>query len=205
MELLQKIKEAGLTYTSYKEKMKLIIENTDPEALNELDKEHLGFTKLNQHRMNRVEKTYEPSAEMKRLVESITAPQIWMILSAVWCGDSAQNVPAIVKMASLNRLIEIKLLERDEHLDIMDQFLSNGSRSIPKLVAFDTAGEILFEWGSRPAEAQKIVTELKGQGIPKAVWEEKLHLFYAKNRSKALEAEMIEKLQEVVAAETISE
>lgn len=195
MALLQKIKAAGLDYESYKQKIDAIVATANPDVLDALENERLGFTKLNQHRINRVDKTYEPSSMLKELMAKITNHQVWMILTAVWCGDSAQNVPAIVKIASLNPLVEVKLLERDENLEIMDQFLSNGSRSIPKVVAFDEEGRIVFEWGSRPAEVQQIVTDLKGQGIAKQVWEEKLHLWYARNRSKALEAEMIAKLE----------
>ena len=195
MNLLTQINEFGIDYTAYKEKLQKTIDTPVPESADDLVKERYGFTKLNQYRMTRVEKTYIPSDELKNLISRITNPQTWMIISAVWCGDSAQNVPAIVKMAELNKLIDIRLIERDEHFEIMDMFLTNGGRSIPKLVVFDDAGDIVFQWGSRPAGAQQVVVDSKALGLEKPEWEVKLHLWYARNRSVELEAELVEKLK----------
>lgn len=126
----------------------------------------------------------------------ITSPQIWMLITEDWCGDSAQNIPYIFKLAECNNNISLRLIPRDENPDIMDMYLTDGkSRSIPKLVAFDENGNELFQWGPRPEEAIKLVKDLKEQGFSKEEFEKKLHLWYAKNKGKNLEEEFIEILK----------
>ncbi len=110
-----------------------------------------------------------------------------MILTESWCGDSAQISPYI---AEQNQRIDLRILLRDENLDIMDQYLTDGkSRSIPKLIAFDCQGNELFQWGPRPAEAQAFVIKAKQDGIPKEHYLGKLHKWYASNKGKAIEDE----------------
>ena len=59
----------------------------------------------------------------------------WLVLTEAWCGDAAQSLPIINKMAEVSDNITLRLILRDENLDVMDQFLQNGrSRSIPKLI-----------------------------------------------------------------------
>jgi hypothetical protein len=94
-------------------------------------------------------------------------------------------------MAGANPLIDVKLIERDENLEIMDEFLTDGKRSIPKLIAIDNNGEILFTWGSRPAAAQALVRNAIDTGVEKKVWEEQLHLWYARNKGIDLGQEII--------------
>ncbi len=190
-ELLEQILKNGLSYQTYKEKIASVIDLGENDSMSDDERDKFNFTKLNQTRVNRIDKTYSPSPEITDAVSKITVPQTWLILTAVWCGDSAQNVPLVVKMAEKNPLITVKLIERDENLEIMDQFLTDGKRSIPKLIALEENGEILFSWGSRPKAAQALVRNAIDSGIEKKVWEEQLHLWYARNRGKDLEQEII--------------
>jgi len=73
----------------------------------------------------------------------------------------------------------------------MDQYLTNGSRSIPRLVALDAGGQELFHWGPRPAAALEVFQAAKSEGLEKADILEKLHLFYGRNRGMALDAEIV--------------
>lgn len=153
------------------------------------------FTKINIQRSARIDKTYKPSAEITETVSNLTKPQLWMVISETWCGDSAQNVPYLAKIASLNPLIDFRILLRDDNPEIMDLYLTNGTRSIPLLVAFDEEGNELFKWGPRPKEAAELVKNAKAAGDPKPVFLEKLHLWYGKNRGVALEMEILELLK----------
>jgi hypothetical protein len=157
----------------------------------------LNTPKLNTHRSNRIHKTYKPSDELVGTINKVNEKQIWMVITEAWCGDSAQNVPFIAMIAKLNNLIDLRIILRDDNLDIMDQYLTNGtSRSIPKLVAFDESGNELFQWGPRPVEAQNLVNELKSNGTTKKEFTEKLHLWYGRNRGKAIEKEFINLLKD---------
>ena len=190
--LLNKIKSIGLSYQQYYDLTKSEVETANPEQLDEDQKKKYEDKKLNLHRMTRIEKHYSVSDELKHLVLQIDKPQTWMIISETWCGDSAQNIPFIAKIAAVNPRIELKIVMRDSNPDIMDLYLTNGTRSIPILVAFDESGKELFRWGPRPDEAKKLFEGLKTAGIEKAVRLEKLHLWYGRNRGAALESELKE-------------
>lgn len=193
---IEKIPHNGLNYIEFVNSIKETLDNTDINKLSE-DEVHLfNYTKLNYQRMIRIDKTYKVNDTLEAIIKKINYNQLWMVLTEGWCGDSAQNLPYINKIASINPLINLRILERDKHLDIMDQYLTNGkSRSIPKLVAFNDNGDELFIWGPRPKEAEELINKLKSENTPKDVMIEKLHLWYGKNRGKALEDEFTEILK----------
>ena len=149
-----------------------------------------GYTKLNLQRMRRVEKTFNVSDELRHLLSSIKTKQNWVVITEGWCGDSAQNLPALAKIAKINPLVELQIIERDSNLEIMDLHLTNGTRSIPILISFDENGNEIFRWGPRPKEAQQLVTRLKSEGMEHDAFIEQLHLWYAKNKGVALEREL---------------
>jgi hypothetical protein len=188
--LIEKINSVGISYKEYYELTKREVETTDPASLTVSDKNRYEDRKLNLHRMTRIEKHYVVSKELKEMINRISSPQTWMIISETWCGDSAQNIPFIAKAVESNPNITLKLVLRDSNLDIMDLYLTNGTRSIPILVAFDQNGDELFLWGPRPEEAKKLFADLKSQGMEKSIILEKLHLWYGRNRGAALENEL---------------
>lgn len=180
----------ALTFSEYVEKMKLDTEITDLSELSEKEKEDLAMVQLNYQRVSRILRTYKIDEELLGLIKKISSPQIWMVISEAWCGDSAQNLPYIAKIAENNPLINLRIILRDSNLDIMDLYLTNGtSRSIPKFVAFDENGNELFQWGARPKEAQELVVRLKSEGMEKEKFLEELHLWYGRDRGRTLENE----------------
>lgn len=182
----------GLDYQNYMTRFKEIVNDTDESELTEEDKEIYGHTKMNLQRSLRIEKTYMPSEEIKNEITGISFPQLWMLITEAWCGDSAQNLPYLAKIASLNPLIDFRIIMRDDDTSIIDNYLTNGTRSIPILVAFDSDGNELLKWGPRPQEAVELVKNSKADGMPKEVFLEKLHLWYGRNRGAALEKEIID-------------
>ncbi len=186
----QGISQKGYTFTEFNEKSRLYLERTDPETLDDKDKKWYDYKKINFTRTGRILKKFKADEELARLISSINTPQLWMVLTEDWCGDSAQNLPYLAKYVELNDKIDMRILERDNNLEIMDQYLTNGkSRSIPKMVAFDADGNELFVWGPRPKEAQELRDKLISEGKPGAEVTTQLHLWYAKNNGKALVAE----------------
>lgn len=155
------------------------------------DQDLLDYTKLNIQRMKRIIKTYTPSAEILDAMKRIRDKQTWMVITEDWCGDSAQNLPFISKIADLNGSVSLRIIERDRNLDIMDMYLTSGARSIPKLIAFDKEGNELFQWGARPASAAELMKNMREQGLKKEEMIEKLHFWYAKNKGADLEKEFI--------------
>ena len=188
--LLSKIKSVGISYREYYDLTKKEIETSDPIRLSDDEIKKYGDKKLNLHRMTRIEKHYSVSEESKNLILQIDKPQTWMIISETWCGDSAQNIPFLAKMAEANSNINLKIILRDAHPEIMDLYLTNGTRSVPILVALDEMESEFFRWGPRPQEAKQLVDDLIAQGVEKSIKAEKLHLWYGRNRGRSLEIEM---------------
>jgi hypothetical protein len=190
-EILDHVARVGLTPGAYLELMTAQAA-ADPDDLpDDSEREKLEFTKLNLHRTGRISRTWQPTAELKALLDRVATPQTWLVLTEPWCGDSAQCLPCLVKMAEQQPAITVQLVLRDTNLDLMDQYLTNGSRSIPRLVVFDAEGRELFQWGPRPAAAQEVFLAAKSEGLEKPDILEKLHLFYGRNRSAALDAEFV--------------
>lgn len=148
------------------------------------------YITLNWQRSLRVEKTFEPSEEARRAMESIAEEQTWMVLTESWCGDSAQTLPVLHRLASLSPKVRFVIMQRDTHSDIMDLYLTAGARAIPKLVAFNADGEELFRWGARPAAAQALVEEHKQNNTPREEMYAAVHLWYAKDHGRSTEAEL---------------
>ncbi len=180
----------GISYEDYLSQWEEYLEKNEPQKLSGEEKNRYEFRKLNKHRSNRINKTYKVSEELKSLLAEIKSEQTWMVLTENWCGDSAQTLPYIAKIAEQSDKIDLKILYRDENPDIMDQYLTNGkTRSIPKLIAFDEYDNELFQWGPRPTEAQKFVKDELAKGREKQDVYQELHLWYGRDRGKAIEEE----------------
>lgn len=183
------IKYRDLVY-NYAEKGKSTGENTTEQQQN---------TKLNAQRMHRIEKQAVLNDELKTLLEGVEKNWIWLILAESWCGDAAQNLPIIYKMAEANLHIEMKVILRDENPKIMDLHLTNGNRSIPILLCIDKeTGNEIGKWGSRPKAIQDAANEYKAQnpGMSHALFISKIHLIYSRDKGEALQREFIEKIKE---------
>ncbi len=186
----KKVKNARTPEQYYAYFEKIVAESPDPEADSET-RERQEYTKLNLQRSARIARTYNISPNLRQALESINQPQTWVVITEAWCGDSAQNLPCIEKMAAVNPNISLRVLLRDEHPEIMDLYLTNGARSIPVVVAIDDSGNEIFRWGPRPKEAAELISSLKKQGYEKLQFLEQLHLWYGRNRGKALEKEFL--------------
>ncbi len=158
----------------------------------------LNYTKITLQRLNRISRT---SVLEDDLVKEITANRrrmIWLVLNEGWCGDSGQNLPYINMIAESSDLIDLKIILRDQNPQLMDQFLTNGTRSIPKLIALDTDTlEVMGTWGPRPVEAQELFYELREN--PELSGKERsrlLHTWYAKNKGKVLQQEFTHLIKE---------
>jgi hypothetical protein len=147
--------------------------------------------------MSRIDKVINVQPESKDAVALIKKPQVWLILSEAWCGDAAQTIGVMRAFAKLNTNIEMRILLRDEHTELMDQYLSDGKKAIPKLVAVDKAsGEELFNWGPRPATLQKQFKDMKSSGLEDADIKEAIHQWYAKDKTLATQEELAELIRE---------
>jgi hypothetical protein len=186
----------ALSYTDYRTLIDNLLaegKTTGPNQSQALTE----YTQMNVQRMNRWDKTAHLNDDLKAAIQAISRPLIWVVLTEGWCGDAAQNIPTIVKMAALNPLISLKFLLRDDHLDIMDNYLTNGGRAIPKLICLDAQTyEELGNWGPRPASLQNWVIETKKQpDFEFKTLAEYVHKWYATNKTQELQQEFLALVQ----------
>ncbi|TVY06849.1 thioredoxin family protein [Paenibacillus cremeus] len=83
-----------------------------------------------------------------------------LILMADWCGDVVRNVPAVFRALEISG-IPVEVLIKEEHPDVMAQFLTGGGEAIPIVIFTDFSGHVLGHWGPRPAHVQAVMTKFK--------------------------------------------
>ena len=83
-----------------------------------------------------------------------------LILAADWCGDVVRNIPVVFQAMEITG-IPTEVLIMENHLEIMDQFLTLGGRSIPVVIFADSGGHVLGSWGPRPAHVQEAMVQFK--------------------------------------------
>jgi hypothetical protein len=156
-------------------------------------KDLVQYTRLNNQRMDRTDKRTLIMPELLDELKSIRENQIWLGLVEAWCGDVAHNIPPFAKMAVSVPKVSLSLLLRDENPEVMDAYLTNGSRSIPKVIALkkDTL-EVLWTWGPRPEPAQSLFFELRDKGEPKTAIAEELQKWYNQDKGQTLQKEILE-------------
>lgn len=153
----------------------------------------VGYGKMNVQRMKRLNKTIQLLPELEDVVQGLTRKMTFLVITEGWCGDAAQNVPVFNKLTEHNNQIDVKLILRDENLEIMDGYLTNGGRSIPKLIALDSSTlEVIGTWGPRPETAQVMVSEFKKiENGDYSEFVKEVQLWYTKDKTNSMQQELI--------------
>lgn len=149
------------------------------------------YTKLNAQRSKRIGKTSVINPDLESKIKTMPK-QTWLLITETWCGDAANSVPLIAKLAELNPLIDLRIVLRDENLELMDQFLTKGGRSIPKLIALDEDLNVQFDWGPRPKDAQDLYWGWREREDrePYKEFQVTLQKWYNDNKSGAIQEEI---------------
>ncbi len=189
----------GLTYEEYVEQWKARTE-LPVAGLDKVQRKLYHYARYNLERSERVSREYVPSERVLHAVEEIDEPQIWMVITEDWCGDSAFNLPVIAAVAARNPHVDLRILPRDANLDIMDQYLTENARSIPKLVAFTSDGEEIFTWGPRPEQARQLRLRMKEAGADSKEMTDALIAWYDAGGWKLVDEELAAALETVAYA-----
>jgi hypothetical protein len=178
--------ENSYTYLEYKKLVSNLSkkgESTGPVQTEELAQ----YTHLNNSRMRRWDKTLKFSDEAIAKIKSIKQKIKWLVLTESWCGDAAPAIPVMYKITELNPNISLSLILRDENLDVMNQFLTNGSMSIPKLIAIGEEDVVLATWGPRSVDATQLVEAYKKEhGKLSPEFKQDLQMFYNKDKGQSV-------------------
>ena len=190
-ELIQKSLAKAISYEEYNVLFKKLV--AEGRTTGEATSEKINYTKLNFSRSKRLDKTIKLSEEQNKYFQDINVKQTWLVITEPWCGDAAQSLPFFNKMAASSENIELKIVLRDENPELMDSFLTYGSRSIPKLIILDKNLEVVNHWGPRSKAATKVVDDYvqKHAKIDEQLKTD-LQLWYNKNKGEAIIAEMQE-------------
>lgn len=194
-KIIQNSLQKALSYNEYRELVSGLLAEGKSTGPNQSD-DLLNYSKLNDKRMKRLDKTVKLTEETLAKIKDIKEPQTWLVLTEGWCGDAAQNLPVINKIAAQNPNINLKLVLRDENLELMDEFLTNGGRSIPKLIALNQENKVINTWGPRPTTATKMVVDYKEKnGSLDADFKTDLQVWYNKNKGENTQEDLVSMLQ----------
>lgn len=169
----------------------------------------INYTEMNVTRMSRLDKTTKLTEEAREALENIDRPLIWLTLTEAWCGDAAQIIPVLEHLAQTSPNSELRLILRDEYPDIMDAFLTNGGKSIPKVIILDAESrKVLGSWGPRPEAVQQMVMQAKADLENIADKEERTARYqtlvkeaqkwYARDKTRRVQHEFLAALQESI-------
>lgn len=152
-----------------------------------------NYSKLNNARMHRLDQKTRLTPETKEALEFMKETQTWLVITEGWCGDAAQILPVINAMSAMSDQIDLRIVLRDENPELMAQFLTNGSMSIPKMIVLDKNSALLNSWGPRPSVATQMVNDYKAKhGSLDAAFKKELQLWYNKDKGVSIQQDLME-------------
>lgn len=188
MENLKKYWDTAVDFETY---IKIAEERVNnPQT--DLDKEKLSYNQLGLQRMNRSLKTFKADEELIKTLESKQFKGKILIISEPWCGDASATVPCVSEFFKGKN--EVRIFFRDSDLSLIDQFLTDGTQSIPKLLILDENYEVLNTWGPRPKYGLELLKKFKAdpEAYPRETFYNDLQVYYAKNRGKDVIEELLD-------------
>lgn len=179
--------EKAISYVEYRELVDRLVKEEATTGNNQ-SKDYINYTVLNQRRYKRLDKTLKLSDEDANFFSSLPTKMIWLVVTEAWCGDTAQILPMLNKLALANENIEMCLVLRDQNDELMEHFLTGGSKSIPKLIILDSdALEVIHTWGPRPNKAILMAKEYKEKhGELTAEFKEGLQRWYNEDKGQSI-------------------
>lgn len=187
--------EKGISYTAYRKLIKELILQKKSTGI-EQSEALLNYSKLNDKRMDRLDKTLKISDEIQLSIDGLKNSYTFLVIAEGWCGDAAQIVPIINKISEASNNIKLKIVLRDENDELMNQFLTNNSKSIPKVIIVDSENKVVNSWGPRPSIATKMVLDYKSKnGSIDADFKKNLQIWYNKDKGNSTQNDILKLLK----------
>ncbi|MEM0517154.1 thioredoxin family protein [Aequorivita flava] len=191
--LIESSVNKAMDYSEYNLLFKQLVE--EGRTTGEQTQEKIDYTKLNFSRTKRLDKTAIISEESMEVFKNVSEKQTWLVISEPWCGDAAQTLPFLNKIAQLSENIDLKIVLRDENPELMDEFLTNGSRSIPVVIMLDADFNVINTFGPRSKAATKLVADYKERhGKIDDAFKEMLQNWYNNDKGISIINDMLETL-----------
>jgi len=191
-QIIQEGLDNSMSYVEYRELVMTKVENNSNTG-HEVTEALANYTMLNNKRMKRWDKTIKIGEGVADAIKHKKFNQTWIVITESWCGDAAHVIPVINKIAELNEGINFRVVLRDDNEALMDQFLTNGSRSIAKLIILDTTTkDVIATYGPRPSTATLLVNDYKAKyGILTPEFKEELQQWYNKDKGQTVIADLV--------------
>lgn len=184
-QLVKQSVAKAMSYSEYNSFFESLV--AQEKTTGEETQEKIAYTKLNFSRTKRLDKTAKIDSQYANVFKNTETPQTWLVISEPWCGDAAQTLPFLNKISELTDKINLKIVLRDENPELMDQFLTNGSRSIPLVIMMDEKYEIINQWGPRSQAATKLVEDYKKEhGKVDDTFKQNIQLWYNKDKGVSI-------------------
>lgn len=178
-----------MEFTQYRSAFEQLVNGTALPAPYD-NPDYLAYTKMNWSRMNRWLKKGTIAEQLRETVARITKPQRWIVITEPWCGDAAHSVPFIEMAARTNPMIAVEYELRDAAPFRINGYLTNGGKSIPKLIVRDEGGRDLAVWGPRPVECQHLFDRLKADGADFETQKIALQHWYNADKGQSMQQEL---------------
>lgn len=176
-------------YTTYFQE--IVVKEAETQAPPYDNPDYLEYTKLNWHRMNRWLKTGILSEALMQKIKGIHQPQQWILITEPWCGDAAHSVPFIELLSRLNPLITLSYELRDSEPHRINNYLTRGTKSIPKLVIRNAEEEDVNTWGPRSAGCQLVYDSLMAEKASFEKIKGEIQNWYNGNKGVAIQEELL--------------
>lgn len=187
------ILDRSISWEEYYAIAKSYVESDEKPELYRNEK-MLRYTSENIGRMDHILQTINIESKLYNILSAVNTDLIWLVLSEPWCGDASQVVPVLYTIASCSDHISFRILQSDAHPEVLSAYLTDGSRSIPKLICLkaDTLEE-LGTWGPRPQNLQKIVREnINDPSLSFGAKVRMIHAWYAEDKTASIQDEFID-------------
>jgi len=184
--------ESSLSYQEYRNLVTQFAADGKTSGNNQTP-DYVNYTKLNESRMHRLDKTMQVVDVVKTYLENLNKKYIWLVISETWCGDAAQILPIINAMVQVSNTIDFRIVLRDTHEDLMNLYLTNGTKSIPKLIIIDReTDEVIADFGPRPSGAKQLILEYKAMhGVVDETAKIALQKWYLEDKGVSTQKEII--------------
>jgi len=184
--------ENAMNYDVYKVLVRDLVQNKKTTG-NDTSEGKIALTKLNASRLKRLDKTISISDAATSHFRNIASQQNWLLIAESWCADAVQTIPVLHKITSVNPKLNLKIVLRDENEELMNDFLTNGAKSIPKLLILDNEYKVIDTWGPRSKKATALVVNYKEEhGVIDDTFKRNLQVWYNQDLGKSIVDDLVE-------------
>jgi len=186
----------AFSYQDYREQVATHVEygtSSGPDKSEALS----NYTLLNNSRMKRLDKTMKIEEDVLEKFKQYHKNVTWLVLTESWCGDAAHAMPVMNKLVEQAKNLDFKILYRDENKELMNRYLTNGTMSIPKLIAFDNeTQEVINDWGPSPLMIMNKTKDFKAANATLTTeFKKEIQIWYNQNKGKCIARDLLKLIE----------